>query len=339
VWYEVDRTGDLDGNLARTLLIGTLDGDLTGRIPLAEQDRADRDDPNNIFDVTDPQATGILGGHVLVWARDEEGGRIESVDARSGQFASILVADEVVHSATADQSLSRIFFVSADPVTETPTGVWQFDAGDASPTRLPVDLGNEKITRGNQYRLTASQDGSWLAVETRESIITLDVTTGAMNEVDVPGPVVGLSDTSLVAYGPQDPSGGRSLVVFARATLDGEVVAPRADAAQLAFTSDGEYVAYMLTRPVGGYEVSTVDLRTGDEILIYEHFAPEPLMALQDRSFVGEDVPESILLGTSFIPAVEGEREVPVPPESWPILLNVANGDTERLGPFRARGS
>lgn len=339
LWYEVDRSGDLEGNLTRTLLIGTLDGDLTGRIPLAEQRPEDRDDPNGTFDLTDPQAAGLFGGRVLVWARDEEGRQIESVDVESGRTETLLMADDVVHSATADQGLSRIFFVTADPVSGTPIGLWQYDVGDASPTRLAVDMGNQAIGRANQYRLTASHDGAWLAVETRESIIMVNVMTGATNRVDVPGPVVGLASASLVAYGPREPTGGRSLVAFSLGTLDGAAIAPRADGAQLAFTSVGEFVAYMLLDPEAGYEIWTVDLRTLDHTLVYEHPAPEPLMAMRDRSFVGEDVPESILLGTSFIPAIEGERDAPVPTQSWPILLDVVQGETERLGPFRDRGS
>lgn len=340
LWYEVDRSADLEGNLARVLLLGTFDGKLTARIPLAEQRPIERDDPANTFDLADPQAAGIFAGQVLIWGRDADGREIEWVGVETGRIQSIVSAADVVHSATANADGSRIFYLTADAAAATPTGLWQYDIGDPSPTRLQLDLGSEPIARDNPYRLAASADGGWLAVETRETIHILDVTTGAADTLHAPGPTVGFATEMLIAYGPRHPEGGRSLVAFSLPSMNGEVIASQVDAAQLASTPQGDVVAYMVIDPdTAGYQVHAVHLVAPDPIPIYEQTRPEPLMSLQDRAFLGESAPEWVLLGTSFLPAIEGERDVPISEESFPIVLNVVSRETERLGPFRENGS
>lgn len=247
IWYQVDRVGDIAGNARRTLLFGTVMGQLRGRIPLGES-AGGPEQSQEPFAVSDPQADGIFGRRVLVWGRDGEPGRIESVDLDTGELDQLFRSDDIIHVATADAALSQLYFIVVDTLSHRPIGLWTARVDGADAVELTFGFPAEAMTNAAKYRLVANDDGSLLAVQSGEQgpIHVVDVEGDRSVEFESGGPVVGFADDVLVSYGSASDTGSRSLVAYSPPTLEG-VIAEGVSSAQIVPGVDGDLVIAMRT--------------------------------------------------------------------------------------------
>jgi len=346
-WYEVDRVGDLEGNETRTLLVGSLRGTLTAAIPLGAQAPAERRDGHEAFAWTDPQADGIFAGRVLVWGRDGDPTAIEAVEVSDGSIQPLVDASEgTVHVATADASLSQVFFVTVDEASNSPAGIWVARAERGEPPlRLTHQFGPELVTNRFSYRLVANADGSRLAMQGgAEGRVTLfDVDGDLSVELDPGGPIIGFADGHLVAYGAASAEGLRAVLAFDPSTLEGRELSEQATSAQVVPGTDGDLVAVMhqdlsdQTR----FDIEAILVRTGEGRVAHtnEPGSFNQGLAPTHRTFLGAELPPDwVILVDSFFPYVEAPdiNPRPVPESDHPLLLNLRTGDTLRVGPFVA---
>ncbi len=342
LWYEVNRIGNLQGNLANTLLIGSLDGTLRSRIPLGAQAPAERRDGREAFAWTDPQADGIFGHHVLVWGRDGQATTIEAVDVRDGSIEVLVNAEATVHVATADASLTHAFFITVDEASNQPTALWAARLGD-DPTRLAYEFATDPVTNLFTYRLVASADGSLVAIQpgVEGEITLIEVEANQAKRVQPGGPMIGFTDRHLIAYGALSATENRPLIAFDLETLDGQIIAEEVSSAQVVAGTDGELIAAMRTDPADprSFEVAGIAVGTGESSVAYTQDPAElgPQLASRDRHFLGAELPPDwVLLGDSFVPFIEDPSRAPkdVPLSRYPKLLNLRTGETVRVGPF-----
>lgn len=342
VWYEIDRVGDTEGNGRRSLLFGSLGGEFRPQILIAEDSAADGNPESEPFRWIDPQADGIFSGHVVMWGRDGEFGRIESVDLDDGALETLMTTDGIVHVATADDSLSRLFFITVDGASLLPTGLWASRVGAPDPVALTYPFAPQVVSSRFTYRLVANREGSFLAVQAMEGPVSIvDVDRDVATSVEPGGPVVGFAEDSLVAYGPPSETGSRPLVAIDLGTLDEQIIADAISSAQVVPGTSGDLVAAMRISEDDprGYEIEAIDLSTGASSIVYSHQdeAIGPLLARRDRSYLGYALPPDwILLVDSFMPFVSDPSIPPKdPPEStYPLAVNLRTGESMRLGPF-----
>lgn len=342
IWYQVDRVGDIAGNARRTLLFGTVTGQLRGRIPLGES-AGGPEQGQEPFAVSDPQADGIFGRRVLVWGRDGEPGQIESVDLDTGEIDRLLQSEDIIHVATADAALSRLFFIVVDGLSHRALELRTALVDGADAAGLTFAFPAEAMTNASRYRLVANSDGSLLAVQSGEQgpIHVIDVEGDRSVEFKPGGPVIGFAGEVLIAYGSASDTGTRPLVAYAPSTLE-RVITEGVSSAQVVPGTDGDLVVSMRISEIdAGHEIEVSSVATGDASVAYMHEGAEiaPLLARRDRSFLGYSLPPDwVLLVDSFLPFIPDVPGVPKdPPESsYPLALNVRTHETIRIGPFIA---
>lgn len=344
-WFELDRVLDQQNNETRTLLIGRLDGTLTGRVALGTRDMAEAGGQLEAFAWMAPQAAGIFDGHVLIWERPQGTAAIEAVRAADGNIASVVArVDGRVHTATADVQLRHVFFITAD-ATGQPTGLWADSLEDPSgPTKLPYDFADEPLGSGFAYRIAASPDGSVLAVQAGlEDTTLIDVSTGAARKIVTSGQVIGLADDDLVAYGRVSPTEGREVVAVDLATGRERNLSTAVNAAQLVAGSDGPLLVTLSidSTDTRRYQIEAMGINSGVRRVAYSQEPPElgPLLA-PDAAVIGAEAPADwVLVTSSFVPFIEEMDAIRDPPEaSFPLLLNLRTGATLRIGPITSDG-
>jgi len=340
-WYEVRRVHDLEGNETRALLVGSMDGRLYGDIALGSLDAAESEGGLETFAWTDPQTAGIFGDSILIWGRDGQHSVIETVDVNDASIATTVVADGVVQAATADASLSMVFFITVDDSSNQPTGLWLDSLVDgAGPRRIDYDFADRQLSRTFMYELLAAADGSQIAVRAGGGIVTvIDVASGEASEVDPRGPLIGFSEGLLIAFGQSGAIGSPVLAIDAETGEARELVG-EASAAQVVPGLEGGLVAAMQIDPREGrhWQISVIPLLGGET---WVAFTQDPAvlgaqLPRRDVLFHGVQLPpEWILLVDSFSRFITGRGEQPVPPESaFPRLLNLRTGEVVQIGPF-----
>lgn len=341
-WYEVDRVGDLEGNLARTVLVGSLDGSLTARIPLSSQAPEERRGGLEAFAWTDPQAGGIFAGRVLVWGRAGDGTAIETVTLADGSIETVLETSGIVQVATADAQLGHVFYITVDATSNLPTGLWVATLGAGEARRLAYEFATSPVSGSFRYRLMAPADGSQLAVQVGDGPVTLiDVETDQSLELHPGGPMIGFADGDLVAYGQPQASGLQPVIAFDRSAFEAHQLTTEVAAAQVVPGSAGDLVAVMHLDPANPseYSIEACLVATGDCREAYRHATLEvgPLLARLEQSFLGAELPgDWVLVAESLFPFIhaDGASPRPIPESAYPMLLNLRNGATQRIGPF-----
>lgn len=342
-WYEVDRGSDTHGNSWTGLLIGRLDGWAYGDLRLVERGFPQSQDPADPSRWTDPNADGIFGGHVIVWGRDGHPTEIEAVDVTDATIAPLIDAGEPVHVATADADLTKVFFVTVDPASFEPTGLWVDDLDDSGgPARLDFRFAAAPVSNFHKYRLIASADGSHVAVQSEEGTITvIDVEANDSDEVRPGGPMLGFGAGSLIALGPLSASQHWPVFAFENQTLERRVLAEGIDSAQVVPGMEGDLVAVMRTDPLEprGYEIGAVSIETGEAWVVYEHDPAElgPWLPRRDRAYLGAELPADwALLADSFFIYIDGPEQAikDRPLSRYPRLLNLRTGEQVRVGLF-----
>ena len=330
---------DLEGLEERTLLFGSLGGTASGELPLGSIHFEERQGGAEPFAWIDPQAVGVFDGKALVWGRDGDLARLEAIDLLSGDVRPLVQAQDIIHVATADVSLTKVFFITAEETGE-PTGLWVDDVSDEDgPDPLPYDFGTEPVHNFSRFKLAANADGSFLAVQREDGIVTLvNVATGGAEDVSPGGPLLGFTDDHLVSLGAQSPDGTFPVVAFDLATLEGFTVFRGTVAAQVVSGGRPPDIAVMtLDTNANAYDIHSVTLDSGDATPVYRGDAgTNPFLARRDRTFVGyEAPPDTVLLVESFTRFI-GEpapgRELPL--SANPLLLNLETGETTTLGPW-----
>lgn len=333
---------DLEGLEERSLLFGSLGGTASGELPLGSIHFEERQGGAEPFAWIDPQADGIFDGKALVWGRNGDLGTLESVDLLSGEIRSVVETGHIIHLATADASLTRIFFITAEESGE-PTGLWVDDLGDEDgPEPIPYDFGEEPIHNFLRFRLVASGDGSLLAVQRGEGEVTLvEVATGSSEVLSPGGPLVGFTDDHLVSLGAQS-DGTSPVVAFDLADLEGSTVFYGAMAAQVVGDGRPPDLAVM-TVDVSAhtYDIHAVMIDSGDRAPVYRGDAPtSPFLARRGSTFVGYEAPPGTVLlvesFTRFIGEPAPGRELPS--SANPLLLDLRTGETTILGPWDPGG-
>lgn len=338
-WYEVRRVHDLNGMETRTLLFGSLGGIDAGELPLGSISFDERKGGAEPFAWIDPQADGVFAGKALVWGRGGDLARLEAIDLLSGDARTLVDAQDVIQVATADLSLTQVFFITAEE-TGQPTGLWVDDVSDESaPRPLRYDFGTEPVHNFSRFRLVSNADGSLLAVQREEGPVTVvDVSTGGSEDVNAGGPLVGFADDYLVSFGAQSPDGTYPVVAFDLTDFNGFVAFRGAAAAQVAGGGRAAVIAVMtVDANANAYEIYSVSLDSGDASRAYRGDAgTNPLLARRDRTFVGYEAPaDAVLLVESFARFIGDPppgRELP--PSAYPLLLNLKTGETTPLGPW-----
>ena len=341
-WYEASRTLGPGGTETRTLYVGSLGGDLVAAITLGTLETAQRNRVVESFAWMFPQAEGIFDDSVIIWGRQDGRASIERVSLADGVVRALVDVDEPIHVATSDAELQRIFFVTADAASSTPTGLWVDDLGDAAgPEPIAYRFADEPLSNQFKYRLTANADGSFLAIQAEDGPVTLiDIARRASIELSPGGPMIALTEDGLLAYGPRPDT---SLLLIDVDTRAERVLVDEVDAAQLVKGLEGNVVAYMQIDPLDprSFVIGVVSLRTGQHGLAYtqDPTVVGPLLARRDRTPLGSQAPpDSVLVGT-FLSFIEGLAPLADhPPESYPMLLNLRTGETQRVGPFSEDG-
>jgi hypothetical protein len=340
-WYEVRRVHDLNGMETRTLLFGTLGGRDAGELPLGSISFDERQGGAEPFAWIDPQADGVFAGKALVWGRDGDLARLEAIDLLNGDARPLVEAQDVIHVATADVSLTKVFFITAEE-TGQPTGLWVDDVSDEDgPEPLRYDFGAEPIHNFSRFRLAANTDGSLLAVQQGDGKVTLvDVATGGGEEVSPGGPLLGFTDDYLVSLGAQSPDGTYPVVAFDVAALEGFTAFRGSVAAQVVGGGRASEVVVMtFDATANAYDIHSVSLHSGDNAPVYRGDAgTNPFLARRDRTFVGYEAPPGTVLlvesFTRFIGEPPPGRELPQ--SAYPLLLNLKTGETTTLGPWES---
>jgi hypothetical protein len=330
---------DLNGIEERTLLFGSLGGLDTGELPLGSISFDERQGGAEPFAWIDPQAGGVFAGQALVWGRDGNLGMLEVIDLLGGATRPLVESEEIIHVATADVALTKVFFITAEETGE-PTGLWVDAVDDEDgPDRIPFEFGAEPIHNFSRFRLVANADGSLLAVQREHGIATLvDVATGGSDEVTPGGPLMGFSDDHLVSLGAQSPDGTYPVVAFDVADLEGFTVFRGTVAAQVVPGGGPPDVAVMtLNATANTYDIHSVTLDSGDAASVYRgDAATNPFLARRDRTFVGYEAPPGTVLlvesFTRFIGEPPAGRELPL--SANPLLLDLTTGETTTLGPW-----
>lgn len=341
-WYEVERVGDLHGNQSRTLIYGSLDGQVHGRLPLSQQAPEQREGGGEPFRWVDPQIAGIFDGQVLVWGRDGQLSRLETVDLQTGVIHTLVEADGAIHVATADNDLSTAFLVTVEEGTGVPTGLWMLPTSDSEAKRLDYAFASEAVSNRFMYRLAASDDGQLLAIQADEDAVTLlNVATGDSEELDPGGSIVGFGEGSLVSLTAEGATGLRSVVVFDPTSLNGEVVAEEVSAAQVIHGTDGDLVAAMSIDPDNptAFVIRMIEIASGESQIAHVHDQPTAgaMLPREDRSFIGvKTPPDWVALIETFRPfiVVDGSPAKEVPDSQRPRLLNLRTGEVQVVGPF-----
>jgi hypothetical protein len=332
---------DLEGLEERALLFGSLGGTASGELLIGSIHFEERQGGAEPFAWIDPQADGIFDGKALVWGRDGGLGVLESVDLLSGEARSLISAPDIIHVATADASLTRVFFITAEATGE-PTGLWVDDLSDeGGPERISYDFGDEPIHNFLRFRLVASEDGSLLAVQRGEGEATLvEVATGGSQDVNPGGPLVGFTDHHLVSLGTQSPDGTFPVVAFDLPDLEGSTVFHGAVAAQIVGRGRPPDIAVMtIDETAGTYDIHSVTLGSGGSARVHRgDVATNPHLAGRDRTFVGYEAPPGtvilVMSFTRFIGQPIPGRELPL--SANPLLLDLRTGETTVLGPWDA---
>jgi hypothetical protein len=340
-WHEVLDVSDTSGNSERRLVFGSLGGTVNGTLPL------NRRGPDEIagtepYAWLGPQAAGMFGdGEVVVWGRDGVLGRIEVVDAATGEVRTVTEVDDAVQVSTADAELRTIFYVTVDSTSRRPTGLWSVPAAGGEPQEIAHRFSQAPVDNGHRYRLGASDDGRLVVVQAEDDTATvIDATTGASVALEPGGPFIGFAGDELVAMTGRAPDDTRDVAVFDAASGNGRVVAESVSAAAVVATTDGDAIAVLRTIPSEprSFEVGVVTV-DGQERMIYVQDPARigQLLAQPDRyAFAGELPPGWILLGTSFLPWIEGPGWSPkdAPDTDPPALVGINTGRVVPLGPF-----
>jgi hypothetical protein len=272
IWYEVDRAGDLAGNARRTLLFGTVTGLLRGQVPLGVS-AGGPGQAQAPFAVSDPQADGVFGRRVLVWGRDGQPGRIESIKLDTGELEELLETDDIVHVATADASLSQLFYIVVDSASHRPIGLWTASTASGEAVELTFDFRAEAVTNATKYRLATNNDGSLLAVQSGEQglISVIDVEDDSADEFAPGGPLVGFGGDIVVAYGASSDTGSRPLLAYDR-SMEVRVLTGGVSAAQIVPGTDGPLLVAMRTSETdAGYRIEVTSVETGESFLALVH--------------------------------------------------------------------
>jgi hypothetical protein len=330
---------DLNGIETRTLLFGSLGGKDAGELPIGSISFDERQGGAEPFAWIDPQADGVFAGQALVWGRGGELARLEAIDLLSGEARTIVDAQDIIHVATADLALAKVFFITAKGTGE-PTGLWVDRVGDEDePQRLDYDFGTEPIHNFSRFRLAANADGSLLAVQREDGTVTLvEIATGGAEDVNPGGPLLGFTDDHLVSLGAQSPDGTYPVVAFDVAALEGFTVFRGTVAAQVVGGGQASDIAVMtFDADANAYDIYAVSLDSGDSAPVFRGDAgTNPFLARRDRTFVGYEAPPGTVLlvesFTRFIGEPPPGRELPE--SANPLLLNLKTGETRTLGPW-----
>ena len=342
-WYEVRRIGDRDGNQSRSLIYGTLNGKVSGQLPLAQQTPAERRDGTEPFRWTDPQVAGVFDDRALVWGRGGDLASLEALDLHTGEIENLLDVEGAIHVATANADFTRLFFVTANADSAQPSGLWTHVIGDtAGPSRIDYPFGDEELSNEFKYRLAASDDGSLVAIQPDEGSVTLiDVSNGPLGQVDPGGPMVGFAGERLVSLTAEDRQELRDVVVFDPATLDGEVQAESISTAQIVPSDSGGLLAVMRLdlRNPANFEILGVAPETGESWTAYIHDEPvaAALLPREDRTFVEVERPlgwASLVETIAPFISSDGQPAKKVPESQYPKLLHLMSGEVRILGPF-----
>jgi hypothetical protein len=338
-WYEVRRVHDLNGMETRSLLFGSLAGEFGGELPIGSISFEGRKGGAEPFAWIDPQADGVFAGQALVWGRDGALGRLEAIDLTSGDASTLIERQDVIHVATADAAMEKVFYITAEE-TGVPTGMWVDDvSNEEGPEPLSYDFGSATIHNFSRYRLAANPVGSLLAVQREDGPVTvIDLATGNSEDVSAGGPLIGFNDDYLVSFGMQAADGTYPVVAFEVETLEGFTAVRSAVAALVVRGGDASDLAVMtLDSSSNTYEINAVSLDSGRASLAFRGDAGvNPLLARRDRTSLGYEAPhDAVVLVESFarfIGLPPPERELP--PSAYPLLLDLATGETITLGPW-----
>lgn len=335
-WYQVDTANDTQGGQVRTLITGSLGGAVGPEVRLGSL--ANSPDAEEFAWIA-PQADGIFDGRVLLWERQGGSASLEVLELESGAISELLDVGDVVQTATASQDLASVYFVTADPESSTPTGLWSLTpAASPIPTQLPFEFPADQLTGAKRFRLVASADGRYLTIEQDDGLVrVLNTVSGEIDELGL-GPVVGFTGGIVVAFGSQHADGSRPVQAY---DVELGVQITLVDGVTSAQTPPGELVAFLLTDPdqPGAYAIGSIPAVGGAPTLVYQHESPEigPLLARRDRTPLGAETPaDHVLLVDSFVPFV-GVGDLPPKPavdSSFPLLLDLISGETVRIGPF-----
>lgn len=335
-WYESVAIHDLEGVEHRSLLYGSLDGRFGGELPLGSISTDQRDGGAQPIEWIDPQASGVFDGHALLWGRDDALGRIEAIDLATGTLEEVIEVSDVIHVATADAMLTTVYYVSVDAESYQPTGLWMHEVGGSSqPRRLPATLDDQPVHNFSRYRLAASADGAWVALQREESPPIVIDREGEAVEVDLGGPLIGFTESYLVGFGTQNGDGTYPVVavdlasfqsvLMARAAVSAQVVEGRADAVATMQVRDNQFMIASIAVP----RPESAAVYAGD-------VGVNPLLARLDRSAIGYEAPPgTVLLVESFsrfIGEPPAERQLPI--DAYPVLLDLGTGEYAHLGPF-----
>ena len=157
-WYEVRDVGFAQGGRSeRSLEIGSTAGTHVARLTLNQLAGNARREGLEPYSWAGPQADGPFTGQVIVWGRDGQLQRIESVDLSDGTVEPLLEAPDAVHVATANRDLSRLYFITVDAGSNLPTGLWVDDVADDEDAR---EIAISLIRLGSR---TDSSTGWWPA--------------------------------------------------------------------------------------------------------------------------------------------------------------------------------
>lgn len=338
-WYQVDRIHDTQGNETRILYVGSLDGSLLAEVTLTSTGPG-QNLASELLDLVYPHAAGFHGGGVLVWGHEQATASLELFRPGAGFEPRLANLDGVVQVATADADLRSVYYVTIDPDTLEPNGLWAREVGGTNqPTRLPFDFPERERS---QHRLTATADGSIVAIQPMPAgaVTLIDVRTAHSRNVESGGAMIGFVQDRLVALGPSsDTEAGRPVFAYAR-DGQGVVVADHVDAAQIV-PGRKPWIAVMRITPEDPrhYEISLVDLMTGASSLVYRQEGPEiaPMLAAFERTAMGAQLPpDTALLADSFAAFIDQRHGGDPPPESFPQLLDLGSRQVRRLGTDQA---
>lgn len=336
-WYESLAMHDLEGMEHRSLLYGSLDGKFGGELPIGSISMVQRDGGAQPFEWIDPQVSGVFDGHALLWGRDGALGRIEAIDLETGTLEELIETSDVIHVATADAMLTTVYYVSVDAESYQPTGLWMLEVGGSGqPTRLATTLDDQPVHNFSRYRLAASADGAWVALQREETPpIVLDRNGGEAMEVDLGGPLVGFTERYLVGFGTQNGDGTYPVVAVDLASFQSILLTRTAVSAQVA-KGQADAVATMQVRD-NQFTIASIALPRPESTAVYSGDAGvNPLLARLDRSSIGYEVPPgTVLLVESFsrfIGKPPAERQLPI--DAYPVLLDLDTGEYAHVGPF-----
>jgi hypothetical protein len=333
-WYELIRATDLAGNTTQSLIVGWLDGRLSADLALAE-----RDTPLGLG--TEIQTDGVFDDSVLAWSPGRPG--VLTAVGADGSSRRILEVDDEIHFATADATMSRIFYLTVGPGND-PAGLWAVAAdGGGTPIRLDYELPDRAVSNSFRYRLVASPDGSTLAIQGDEdAIAVIDVESGRSHQVAPGGRMIGFADGRLIAFGEGSDINFGPVIAFDLDSLNGEVLIDWASQARVVQGTDGDLVAVERIDPndVRAYEIVAISAGTGETWVAYTSDPNEIGPHLRNRDEVpmaAEEPRDWVLLVDSFSHVIVGPNRPPIktPDSAFPMLLNLRTGETIRVGPFR----